>query len=286
LVAGLATVAGCERIVTELSCEELTAKYMMDRGVGFGVQDHPPTLEQAAIIAEAEQIERMMRDLRQACEDYNGPELMWLTWELPAELRERIDGVQTRLREAQARDSRDGGGIVFYQDDRNKYDEADGWPAYDPDNPHHQTVPMGVVVAEPNLTVHVLRGGTGERVTTPIPRRHQSFADEARELGLDDLPDYGPGYDFAEFMERADYRSMFRHCDMGMAKGCKIGIGGGKTRLIAVPTGRYVFVLTVCRSCLTALAGSQSRAHPNWRVPPFTFPANRTSNRWWLARRR
>ena len=112
-----------------------------------------PTLENAAvIIAEAEH-ERAIREARQACEDYNEANgLAWINWELPTELRERVYQVRARLREAQARDAREGDGppSVWYDDDRNKFDEAYGWPAYNPDKPHHQTVPFGTIVAEPN----------------------------------------------------------------------------------------------------------------------------------------
>jgi hypothetical protein len=48
---------------------------------------------------------------------------------------------------------------VHYYDDRNKYDEANGWPTFDPDNLAQATVPLGTVLADPD-TVHVLRGGT------------------------------------------------------------------------------------------------------------------------------
>src|SRR5437773_104349 len=134
---------------------------------------------------------RTIRDVHRACERYNGDELAWLTWELPKELRERIDRAQRRLREAQARDSReappgprasiDSPGTVWYDDDTNKYHEQAGWPPYDPDNPHHQTVPFGVIVGEPD-TVHVLRGGTFERVTEPEPRHFQRPSEERQQV--------------------------------------------------------------------------------------------------------
>lgn len=252
--------------------EEITRKYMLASGPGFGVQDSP-TPEQAAIIAEAEQHVQTMRDLRRACEEFNGPELAWLLWELPAELRARIDRARTRLREAQARDDRDQGGVhlVHYYDDRNKHDVASGWPEYEPNNPHHQTVPFGVLIWEPD-TVHVLRGGTRERVTEVDLKSHQSPARERSDLGLSNMPDFGPAYDFDYFMARAKYLQMWRFCDMHMAGGCVDGIGGGTTRLIAIPTGQYVWVLNVCESCIDALARSHSDEHPNWREPePPTF---------------
>lgn len=153
--------------------EKLSAKYI----------NPPNTLEQATITAEAEQYVQTLLDVRRACEEYNGDELDWLTWELLPEVRERINQVQMRLREAQARDSRYGEGIVHYHDDRNKYDEANGWPAFDPDNPHHQMVPFGTIVAEPD-TVHVLRGGTAERVSPSTQGWYQRPSEEARLIGL------------------------------------------------------------------------------------------------------
>jgi hypothetical protein len=279
--------------LSDMTPEELRAKYGINRGPGFGVQDSP-TPQQAAATAEAEQHVHSMLDLRRACEEYNGPEFEpWLLWELPPPLRDRIDGVWARLREAKARDSReappgarktcDSPGTIWYYDDRNKYDEANGWPAYDPDNPHHQTVPFGVIVGERD-TVHVLRGGTAERVTPSSPKWHQSFGDEARELGLDDMPDYGHAYDFPTFMRHAERSQMFRVCDMRMPGGCKTGIGGGDTRLVAVPMGQWVYVLSMCESCIAALAKSQRRAHPNWRWPRWLFGGDRTSSRWRGAR--
>lgn len=227
-----------------------------------------PTLENAAIIAEAEQHERTISDVHRACERYNGDELAWLTWELPKELRERIDRAQRRLREAQARDSReappgprasiDSPGTVWYDDDTNKYHEQAGWPPYDPDNPHHQTVPFGVIAGEPD-TVHVLRGGTFERVTEPEPRHFQRPSEERQQVGLDDesLPEIGNGYDFDEFMRRAEKFHRFRFCDMQLPDVC-----AGGTRLVAVPKGQTAYAVSICAGCMEELWRSWRRAHP------------------------
>ncbi|WP_006247732.1 hypothetical protein [Mycolicibacterium tusciae] len=147
--------------------------------------DLEPTLENAAITAEAEQHERAIREARAAVEQYNEANgLEWINWELPTELRDRVYKARARLREAQARDSRHGEGIVHYYDDRNKHDEANGWPAYEYWNPHHQTVPLGTVVAKPEK-VYVLRGGTAGGV---LPR-------ERRAPELDMVKSRGVVYD-------------------------------------------------------------------------------------------
>jgi hypothetical protein len=233
----------------------------------------PDTLEQAAITAEAEQHAQTMIDLRRACERYNGEKLAWVTWELPTELRERIDRARMQLCEAQARDSReappgprasiDSPGTVWYDDGTNKYHEMNGWPVYDPDNPHHQTVPFGVIVGEPD-TVHVLRGGTFERVTEPEPRHFQRPSEERKQVGLDDdsLPELGGGYHFDEFMRRAANFHMFRLCDLRLPDGCETGLGG-KRRLVAVPMGQYAWAVSICADCMDALWRSWRRAHPD-----------------------
>ncbi|MBZ4557645.1 hypothetical protein GBO17_02595 [Mycobacterium avium subsp. hominissuis] len=239
----------------------------------------PNTLEQAAINAEAEQHAHTMIDLHRACERYNGAKLAWITWEIPEQLRKRIDISRARLREAQARDSReappgprasiDSPGTVWYDDDTNKYHEANGWPAYDPDNPHHQTVAFGLIVAEPD-TVHVLRGGTFERVTEPEPRHFQRPSEERKQVGLDDesLPELGGGYDFDEFMRRAENFHSFRFCDLQLEGDCT---GGGDKRLVAVPRGQYVYAVSVCSGCMEALWRSWRQAHPE--APPPDAPA-------------
>ena len=68
------------------------------------------------------------------------------------------------------RETSDAPSTIWYYDDRNKYHEQDGCPAFDPDNPQHQGVPFGTIVADPD-TVHALRGGTGER-TDHLRRLH------------------------------------------------------------------------------------------------------------------
>lgn len=117
-------------------------------------------------------------------------------------------------------------------------------------------------------TVHVLRGGTRERVTAPTPKWHQKPSAEARQLGLDEMPDFGHAYDFKTFMHRAVYQHAWRFCEIGLPEpGCGNGIGGGPIRLIAVPIGQYVWAIGLCESCIDALAEAQREAHPNWREP-------------------
>ncbi|WP_131806156.1 hypothetical protein [Mycobacterium alsense] len=238
----------------------------------------PNTLEQSVIVAEAEQYAHTMIDLHRACERYNGAELAWITWEIPGQLRERIDRARARLREAQARDSReappgprasiDSPGTVLYDDDTNKYHEQSGWPAYDPDNPHHQTVPFGVIVAEAD-TVHVLRGGTTERVTPPEPRHFQRPSEERRQVGLDDesLPELGNCYTFDEFMRRAENFHSFRFCDLQLEDDCIGGASIRDKRLVAVARGQYAYAVSVCPGCIEALWRSWRDAHPDVPTP-------------------
>jgi hypothetical protein len=169
----------------------------------------PSTPQTAAAVALAEQQARAILDTQHACEVYNAEQgLAFINWELPTELREYVYRVRNKLYEATARDSReappgprptnDVPGIIWYYDDRNKYDEAAGWPPFDPDNPSHQCVPFGTICADPD-TVHVLRGGTEERVQPSSRSWFQKPSEEARQLGLgdgpDSLPNYGLGYD-------------------------------------------------------------------------------------------
>lgn len=128
----------------------------------------------AAIRSEAEQHVQSAMEVRRACERYNRDNgCGWITWELTPELRERINQVRAQQREAHRRDTEFSEGILRYDDDRSSGDEQNGWPAYDPDDPHHQGVPLVIIVAQPD-TVHVLRAGTPASA---------------------DLPDYGRGYD-------------------------------------------------------------------------------------------
>lgn len=235
--------------------ERLAAKYGIYSGPGYGVQDVTP--EQAAARAWAEQVERTIREVRQACEDYNKAKgLEWLNWELPTKLRERAYQARARVQEAQARDARSPEGsetLVHYYDDRNKDDEAKGWPAYEYWNPDHQTVPLGTVVAKPEKA-YVLRGGTAGGV---LPRERH-----APEL---DMPDYGPGYDFDTFMKDAERDCTFVPCDMRLPDGCCENPFDGNKQLVPVALGQHIYVLSICKACLTALFESFRREHPNWR---------------------
>jgi hypothetical protein len=236
--------------------ERLAAKYGIHSGPGYGVQDVTP--EQAAARAWADQTERAIRETRQACEYYNAANgLEWISWELPTELRDRVYQVRARVTEAQARDFRHGDGIVQYFDDRNKHDEANGWPAYEYWNPDHATVPLGTIVADPE-TVHVLRGGTAGGV---LPRERL-----APEL---DMPDYGHAYDCETFLKHAEQfhkRRIVRLCDLRLPDVCEVGFGGGERQLVAVPLGQHIYVLSICAACVTALAESWRRDHPKWRA--------------------
>ena len=159
----------------------------------------PDTLETAAIKAGAEQHAHAVLDTRRACEEYNDANgLAWINWELPTELRERVDRVHARIREAMARDSRsappgpretcDAPSTIWLYDNRNKYDEQQArWPAFDPDNPAMQAVPFGTIVAEPD-TLHILRGGTGERVVQPSPWFFQKPREERSRLASTTRP--------------------------------------------------------------------------------------------------
>lgn len=254
--------------MTKLSRDELIAKYGIHNGPGCGVQEVTP--EQAAATAWAEQVERTIREVHRACEAYNAngyegdDQLGWLLWELPPELRERIEGVRARLREAQSRQSRSGGQYLYYYDDRNEHDQDNGWPAYDPDNPDHQTVPLGTVVADPH-TVHVLRGGT-----EPLFDRRDGLGRYQRPGDLAPpnagLADYGHAYDFATFMRAAAKTNLFKFCDLHLPDGCKNPFGGRNHRVVAVPLGQHIFVLSICRSCMKVLAKSWRHDHPKVTV--------------------
>lgn len=236
----------------------LAAKYGTHSGPGYGVQDVTP--QQAVATAWAEQVERTIREMHAACEAYNGDELGWLLWELPTELRQRVEQARARVAEGRRR------GIVHYYDDRNKYDEANGWPAFDPDNPDHATVPLGTVLADHD-TVHVLRGGT-----QPLFDRRDGLGRHQRASEVEPpnsgLPDYGHAYDFATFMKTAERTYTFGFCDLRLPGGCGASSSGvaGKQRLLAVPLGQHVYVLATCAGCLDALAESWRRDHPHKEV--------------------
>lgn len=244
--------------MTPERAERLAAKYGIHSGPGYGVQDVTP--QQAVATAWAEQVERAIREVRAACEEYNGEELDWLLWELPTELRQRVEQARERVREGQRR------GIIHFYDDRNKYDERNGWPAFDPDNPDHATVPLGTVLVDPD-TVHVLRGGT-----EPLFDRRDGLGRFQRPADVpavdDELPDFGHAYDFATFMRSAERTYLFGFCDLRLSTGCGGSTNGVavKQRLLAVPLGQHVYVLGVCAGCLDALAESWRRDHPSKTV--------------------
>ena len=224
--------------------------------------DPEPSLEVAAIQAEADQHVLTLLEIERACERYNGDKLVWLTNEIPTELRQLIDGVLARLNEAKARDSRHAPRgprvsdvlpeMVWWDDGRSKYDEMAGWKPFDPDNPHHSGVGFGTIVAEQRLHVYVLRGGTDKPV---VPRDMVATDDDVTW----DLPDYGPGWNFADFMREAEKVRMPHLCDAALPNGCAKGIGGGTTRLVAVPRGQHVFAVNICADCTKALRRSVLR---------------------------
>lgn len=228
----------------------------------------PSSLQQAVITAEAEQLAQAVLDTRAACEEYNEQHgLGWLTLDLPTQLRECIDRYSARLREAQSRDSLDrsstsssAGSLVAYYDDRNSYDEANGWPAHDPDNPHMQNVPLGHILCDPT-TVHVLRGGTEPLFDARDGRGHYQHSPVPDET----LPDWGHGYDFSTFFRTAERRHMIRFCDLRLPDGCATGIGGGSKRLAAIPLGRHIYMVSLCDDCLGLLEQTFADDHPRWR---------------------
>ncbi|MBU8819890.1 hypothetical protein KL864_28805 [Mycolicibacterium goodii] len=181
----------------------------------------------AAIRSEAEQHVLSAVEVRRACEGYNRDHgCGWITWELTPELRERINQVRARQREGHRR------GLLIYNDDKNKYDLADGWPVFDPDNPHHQSVPMATIVASPD-TVHVLRGDyTPEVFFRHAETRHRLF-------GAGGL------------------------CDLRLPGGCDNGIAGMEPRLVAIPYGTHIYMLNVCGPCGDVVVQSFNDAHPD-----------------------
>lgn len=242
----------------------LASKYGIHGGPGYGVQDVTP--QQAAATAWAEQVERTIRDIHRACVDYNGVDLAWVLWELPRELRQRVERARARFHEGRRRQ------VLHYDDDRNKYDNAAhspgnvgaSWPEFDPDDPQHATVPLGMVLSDPD-TVHVLRAGTEPLFDRRDGLgRHQRPGDVDRPNG--GMPDYGRAYDFATFLKAAERAYMFGFCDLRLAAGCGVGVNGiaVKQRLLAVPLGQHIYVLGVCGGCLNALAESWREDHPDW----------------------
>ncbi|MCV7259204.1 hypothetical protein [Mycobacterium shimoidei] len=179
----------------------------------------------AAIRSEAEQHVLSAVEVRRACAEYNRANA-WITWELTPELRERLDQVRARQREGHRR------GLLIYNDDKNKYDLADGWPAFDPDNPHHQSVPMATIVASPEA-VHVLRG------------------------------EYTPALFFRHAETRHRLFGAGGLCDLRLPGGCDNGIAGMETRLVAIPYGTHIYMLNVCGPCGEVLAQSFDECHPD-----------------------
>lgn len=245
----------------------LVAKYGIHSGPGYGVQQVTP--RHAVATAWAEQVERTIREVRDACAGYNGDDLEWLDWELPRALRARVERERARLHEAQSRDGRGGGSILHYYDDRNKRDNeahnpfnaGAAWPDYEPGKPGHATVPLGHILADPN-TVHVLRGGTQPLFDRRDGLgRHERPSERAQPQ--DGLPDYGHAYDFPTFMRTAERTYTFGFCDLRLPGGCGSSVHGltPKHRLLVVPLGQNIYVLATCAGCLDALAQSWRRDH-------------------------
>ena len=87
------------------------------------------------------------------------------------------------------------------------------------------------------------------------------------------MPHYGHGYTFADFFRNAERLHMFRWCDLRLPDGCKKGIGGGNTQLVAVALGQHIFMVNICATCMKQLRRSWRRAHPKVKVgtvPPPT----------------
>lgn len=230
----------------------------------------PNTLENAGIIAEAEQLERAVRDTHQACEQYNtSQEIQWLTWDMPQPLRDFVANYAARLREAARRDSQTSwraehlgtefDPMVLYFAG---WEGSDELPDYNPDNPRHTNVPLGHIVCEPNV-VHVLRPAGG-----PVE-------DDDGDIDAGPQP---PHYDFAAFFDLAERLRADRGwpCDLVLAGRCA-------TRLqhAAIPMGRDIYMTAICHACLAKLEREFKATHPDWVVPkgrrnPFAAAVKRT----------
>lgn len=212
-------------------------------------------------VALAEQLAKAMQDMRSEAEAWNtAQDCAWLNWQVPPCLRAVADRRLVRVREAMARESRGGGHYVHWYDDRNKFDELVtedhpwAWVPFDPDAPHMQCSVFGHILSDTkrtgSVTVHVLRGGTEPLLD---PRDHLG----SHERPVDSEPpnagmiDWGDGYGFVTFMAHADYTRMLRFCTAALPGGCRKGIGGGDTTLVAIPMGRDVFAMHICEDCLT-----------------------------------
>lgn len=214
----------------------------------------PDDLATAGIKAQAEQLSLAVMDARRGVEAHNAAlGLAWLNWRTPPSIGERCDAYMARLREAQARQSRGGGTFVIYHDDRNKHDVANGWVRYNPDVPSRQAVPLGHVLAghKGTMTVYVLRAGT-----EPLfdDRDHLGSRERPgdRMAPHAELPNYGRDFDVETFLRGALHHGALHFCDLRLPGGCRTGIGGGKTTLIAVAQGRNIFAVNACPKCLAA----------------------------------
>jgi hypothetical protein len=58
-----------------------------------------------------------------------------------------------------------------------------------------------------------------------------------------------------------------RFCDIRLADGCVIGIGGGGTTIAAIPLGRDIYMVSLCQGCIDVLEAQFAEAHPKWRTP-------------------
>ncbi|MGE0218411.1 hypothetical protein [Mycolicibacterium sp.] len=168
----------------------------------------------------------------------------WLTWDLPARLRDRIADYATRLHEAQRRDSQFDAGMVLYFAG---WEGADELPEYNPDNPHHANLPFGHILSEPNV-VHVLRPGV-ELEDDP-----DADADEY-------MP---PHYDFSAFFELAERLREEKGwaCDLGFSRHC-----ANRYQHAAIPKGRDIYMVSICHACLAELDREFKETHPGWRMP-------------------
>jgi len=229
----------------------LTDKYM----------NPPDDLALAGIKAGAEQLSRAVIDARRGVEAHNAAlGLGWLNWRTPPAIGEKCDAYLARLREAQARQSRDPAStFVVNHDDRNRLDRENGWVEYDPDIPGHQTTPLGHVIGDikSTMTVHILRAGTQPGM---FDRRghlgyYQRPAEAAAERPDAGLPNYGDDFDVPTFLVGVLYRSPLRNCDLQISEYCgAYGIGGGLIELIAVAQGRHIFAINACQKCIEAAA--------------------------------
>lgn len=212
-------------------------------------------------VAQAEQLARVLLDCRRDVEAWNAEQdCAWLNWRTPPSLGQVCQSRLARIREAMSRQSRGGGEYIHWYDDRNSWDERRGWRPFDPDDPNMSANIFGHIFADHKQggkqTIHVLRGGTNPGLFDG--REHLGKRERPADVAPPNagMPDWGQDYDFAHFMYHADQMRMMRFCEAHLPAGCKTGIGGGPTTLVAIMLGRDVFALHVCEKCL-ALAEAE-----------------------------